>query len=159
MKYDSSMVGEKVINASGKEGIITKVSKNGAISVRFTGDAFGGEFMFDPFLSGHIKFASTELQSKIDKEKEEIKNRQINLVNASIANNGDKETFYITKDNADGTREVVYRLKCGVNDAFNVFGYVVSEQQNEFRASNFTIKWRVVRMFNSETGNMICQES
>ena len=72
MKYDSSIVGEKVLNASGKEGKITKVSKEGAISVRFMGDAFGGEFMFDPFVSGHIRFVNPDLQKAVDKEIEEI---------------------------------------------------------------------------------------
>lgn len=159
MKYDSSIVGEKVLNASGKEGKITKVSKEGAVSVRFVGDAFGGEFMFDPFLSGHVRFVNAELQAAVDKEIEEVRNKQLKVVNDSVATEGDKETFYITKDNADGTKEVVYRLKCGENDAFTVFGFVASEQQKEFIKSNFTIKWRVIRMFNSETGLQVCQES
>ena len=95
----------------------------------------------------------------VDKEIEEVRNQQLIVVNASVATEGDKETFYITKDNVDGTKEVVYRLKCGENDAFTVFGFVASEQQKEFRKSNFTIKWRVIRMFNSETGLQVCQES
>ena len=159
MKYDSSIVGEKVLNASGKEGKITRVSKEGAISVRFMGDAFGGEFMFDPFVSGHVRFVNPDLQKAVDKEIEEIRNRQIEVVNASVVTNGDKETFYITKDCEDGTKEVVYRLKCDENDAYQVFDFVICEQQKEFSASNFKIKWRVVRMFNSETGLQICQES
>ena len=73
MKYDSSIVGEKVLNASGKEGKITKVSKEGAVSVRFAGDAFGGEFMFDPFLSGHVIFVNPKLQAAVDKEIEEVR--------------------------------------------------------------------------------------
>lgn len=91
MKYDSSIVGEKVLNASGKEGKITKVSKEGAVSVRFVGDAFGGEFMFDPFLSGHVRFVNAELQAAVDKEIEEIRNRQLQVVNASIVTEGDKK--------------------------------------------------------------------
>lgn len=66
MKYDSSIVGEKVINAAGKEGTIISVSRDGAVKVKFVGNAFDGEFMFDPFLSGHIKFANQELQKPID---------------------------------------------------------------------------------------------
>ena len=68
MKYDSSIVGEKVINAAGKEGTIISVSRDGAVKVKFVGNAFDGEFMFDPFLSGHIKFANQELQKTIDDE-------------------------------------------------------------------------------------------
>lgn len=68
MKYDSSIVGEKVINAAGKEGTIVSVSRDGAVKVKFVGDVFDGEFMFDPFLSGHIKFANQELQTIIDDE-------------------------------------------------------------------------------------------
>ena len=68
MKYDSSIVGERVINAAGKEGTIISVSRDGSVKVKFAGDTFGGEFMFDPFLSGHIKFANQELQKPIDDE-------------------------------------------------------------------------------------------
>lgn len=32
MKYDSSIVGEKVINAAGKEGTIISVSRDGAVT-------------------------------------------------------------------------------------------------------------------------------
>ena len=42
------------------------VSRDGAVKVKFVGDVFDGEFMFDPFLSGHIKFANLELQTIID---------------------------------------------------------------------------------------------
>jgi hypothetical protein len=159
MRYDSNILGEKVLNASGKEGKITKVSKEGAISVRFMGDAFDGEFMFDPFLSGHVVFVNPKLQAAVDKEIEEVRNRQLEAVNASVATEGDQETFYITKDNSDGTKEIIYKLKCSENDAFIVFGFVASEQQKEFIKSNFTIKWRVIRMFDSATGLQICQES
>ena len=76
-----------------------------------------------------------------------------------IAKTADEETFYITKDFVDGTKEVVCRLKCNNAQAHAVFLRIICEQQKEFRASNFKIKWRVVRMFNSETGLQICQES
>ena len=65
MKYDSSIVGEKVINAAGKEGTIICVSRDGAVKVKFVGNAIDGEFMFDPFLSGHITY---------DEEKEIVMN-------------------------------------------------------------------------------------
>lgn len=159
MKYDSSIVGERVINSSGKEGKIVSVSRDGAVKVKFDGDVFGGEYMFDPFVSGHIKFANPELQKPIDDEIAKEYQEMLDVVNASIATKKDKQTFYITKDKEDGTKEVIYRLKCGIEQAYTVFGFVVYEQQKEYRASNFAIKWRVVRMFDSKTDEQVCQES
>ena len=95
MKYDSSIVGERVINAAGKEGTIVSVSRNGAVKVKFVGDSFGGEFMFDPFLSGHIKFANQELQKTIDDEIAKEYQQTLDVVNASIAKKKDKQTFYL----------------------------------------------------------------
>ena len=159
MKYDSSIVGEKVINAASKDGTIVSVSRDGAVKVKFVGDVFDGEFMFDPFLSAHIKFANQELQKPIADEIAKEYQQTLDIVNASIAKKKDKQTFYITKDNDDGTKEIIYRLKCDKDQAYTVFCFVVSEQQKEYRASGFTIKWRVVRMFDFETDEQICQES
>jgi hypothetical protein len=44
------------------------------------GDAFDGEFMFDPFLSGHVIFVNPKLQAAVDKEIEEVRNRQLEAV-------------------------------------------------------------------------------
>lgn len=46
MKYDSSIVGEKVINAAGKEGTIISVSRDGAVKVKFVGNAFDTDTTF-----------------------------------------------------------------------------------------------------------------
>lgn len=81
------------------------------------------------------------------------------IIQNSIATKRSEETFYITKDNQDGSREVVYRLKCDQEQAYVIFSFVIREQQKEYRDSNFTIQWRVIRMFNSKTGVQICQES
>lgn len=159
MKYDANIVGEVVITPSGKEGTIIGVSKDGAVKVRFKGDSFGGEYMFDPFLSGHLKFVNVALQAPIDVEIEKLYQDQIARVKTCIAKRGEKTTFYITKDNADGSKETVYKLNCDKNQAYDVFGFVVMEQQKEYRASGFSIKWRVVRMFDCKTGEQVCQES
>ena len=81
------------------------------------------------------------------------------LIKNSIANKEDRELFYITKDNSDGPKEVVYRLKCEKEEALEIFKFVIKQQKNEYVESNFTIKWRVIRMFDSMTGEQICQES
>ena len=85
MKYDSSIVDEKVINAAGKEGTIISVSRDGAVKVNFVGNAFDGEFMFDPFLSGHIKFANQELQTIIDDQIAKEYQKTLDVLNSSIA--------------------------------------------------------------------------
>ena len=81
------------------------------------------------------------------------------LMQDSIAQKQDVETFYITKDKSDGAREVVYRLKCDIKRALKIFHFVINEQQTEYRNSNYAIEWRVIRMFDSKTGAQICQES
>ena len=81
------------------------------------------------------------------------------IIKNSLATKQREETFYITKDNNDGTKEIVYKLKCDIEQALNIFSFVIKEQQKEYRNSNFTIKWRIIRMFDSKTGEQICQES
>ena len=159
MKYEQSIVGEKVLNELGKEGIITKLSCEGAISVRFTGEFFDGQFMFDPFLSGRLRFVNPDLQQTVDREIAKIKEKEAKLLRSSLVKKGKPETYYITKDKEDGPAEVVYRLGCGSANAHAVFDFVVSEQQSERRASGGKLKWRVVRLFDSKTGDMIRKES
>ena len=81
------------------------------------------------------------------------------LIQDSIANRPNRGNFYITKDNSDGTKETVYRLKCNKEQALKIFHFVIEEQQKEYRNSNYTIKWRIIRMFDSKTDEQICQES
>lgn len=81
------------------------------------------------------------------------------IIKDSLAAKQRDETFYITKDNNDGTKEIVYKLKCDIEQALNIFSLVIREQQKEYRNSNFTIKWRIIRMFDSKTDEQICQES
>jgi hypothetical protein len=159
MKYDKSLIGEKVINLSNNEGIITNVDKNGNITIKFQGDYKDGTFLFDPFLSGHVRFVNAKNQDIIDSEIEKIRAEKLYIVKSSIASIKNEETYYITKDNVDGTKEVVYSLKCDLEQACIVFGFVVQEQQKEYRSSNFKTPWRVVRLFESKSNKQIRQES
>lgn len=67
-------------------------------------------------------------------------------------------SYYITLDNQDKTKEIVFYLNCSLEDAREVFRYVIKEQQKEYRNSNYKIKWRVVRLFNSNN-EQLAQES
>ena len=69
------------------------------------------------------------------------------------------ETFYIVKANEDGTEEVVCRLKCSKEDAYSVFTLIIKDQQKEYRKAGGRIKWRVIRLFDSENNQQIAQES
>ena len=158
MKYDESLVGERVVDVSNKEGVITKVA-NGNVTIRFDGDWKEGTFLFDPFIRGDVKFINEKLQKVIDDEIGRIYADQLNIVNASIASNKNEETYYITKDRPDGSKERVYGLKCDQEQAFVVFEFVVREQQKGYRSSGYTIPWRVVRMYDAKTDKQICQES
>ena len=67
-------------------------------------------------------------------------------------------TYYITLDNEDGTKEIVYKLKCPHQEAMRVFLHVILTQQKEYRKPENNSKWRVVRLFDSND-IQIAQES
>ena len=67
-------------------------------------------------------------------------------------------TYYITLDNEDGTKEIVYKLKSPQQEAMRVFLHVILEQQKEYRKPENNSKWRVVRIFDSND-IQIAQES
>ena len=156
MDYKST-IGEKVVSYDGVSGKITEVDKSGYVHIKFEGDSFAGGYMYDPFLNEDVKFEKQELQALIDAKLLEINQQCINLVNASIAANKSEETYYITKDNEDGTAELVYSLKCDKQSAYRIFDHVVREQQKEYRRLHN--KWRRIKMFDSKTGEQIAQES
>ena len=106
MDYKST-ISEKVVRYDGVSGKITEVDKSGYVHIKFEGDSFAGGYMYDPFLNEDVKFEKQELQALIDAKLLEINQQGINLVNASIAANKSEETYYITKDNEDGTAELV----------------------------------------------------
>ena len=158
MKYDAGLVGERVVDVSNREGVITKVI-DGNVTIKFDGEKNEGTFLFDPFIVGDVKFMNDKLQKVINDEIDRIYADQLSVVNSSIASCKSEETYYITKDRPDGRKEMVYRLKCDQEQAFVVFDFVVREQQKGYRASGYTIPWRVVRVYDAKTDKQICQES
>lgn len=50
-------------------------------------------------------------------------------------------------------------MKCDQEQAHVIFNFIIREQQKEYRDSNFTIKWRVIRMFDEKTQEQICWEA
>ena len=159
MKYDASYVGKKVLKPSGEEGVITAISPSGGISTRFQGDLFGGEYMFDPFLSGHLKFADEALQAAVDAEIAQLRQDKMDRVQKYIVSKGGKARFCVTLDCPDGSVEAVYYLNCNEEQAYEAFSLAVDEQARSYRASGFSQKWRVVRLFDAKTNELLCQES
>lgn len=70
----------------------------------------------------------------------------------------EKQTYKITKDNADGSREVVWSLKCTEPTALEKFNEIVEQQANELHVLKTIPAWRVVRLLD-EQGNEITRES
>lgn len=68
------------------------------------------------------------------------------------------QKYTITKDNSDGSHEVVWEGTCTLEELREEFEQIIVAQQVIYRASNHTIKWRVIRVFD-EQGNQIAQES
>ena len=128
-------------------------------------EKIGYEKVFSMLKKGGVfaRFANHPYRDKgnleLSNEIDQIYVDQLNIVNASIASRKREEAYYITKDRPDGSKEKIYGLKCDQEQAFVVFGFVVREQQKEYRASGCTIPWRIVRLYNSKTGKQICQES
>lgn len=70
----------------------------------------------------------------------------------------EKQTYRITKDNTDGTKEVVWSLKCTQATALEKFGEIVEQQANELHVLKTISTWRVLRLLD-EKGNEITRES
>ena len=79
-------------------------------------------------------------------------------INQLTAKTKKQMTYYITLDNEDGTKEIVYKLKCPQQEAMRVFLHVIITQQKEYRKPENNSKWRVVRLFDSND-IQIAQES
>lgn len=66
--------------------------------------------------------------------------------------------FYITKDNDDGSREVVKEVNGSRDEAYEIFLKIVDDQCYEYHTSKTLSQWRVIRLFDADN-NQIAQES
>ena len=153
----SKAVGQEVISHDGRNGRITKVDESN-IYIEMENHGFGsGGYLYDPFLHEDFRFADSEWQNKVDEAIGKIDQEAVKLIEKNTVNDPAEEVYRITKDNEDGTRETVFRLKGTRQEAFYVFGHVITEQGRVFRRGG--IKWRVVRLFDAKTGEQLAQES
>lgn len=82
----------------------------------------------------------------------------LEAVTKLVAKNKRDTAYYITLDHKDGTQETVYKLNCSRQEAFDVFLFVIQQQQAERRKSEPMAQWRVVRLFDANH-TQIAQES
>jgi len=153
----SIAVGEKVVRYDGTEGVITGIDRFGYVQIKYNGSHFQGSYMYDPFINGDVKFINATLQAEVDSILSKIEADNRTLVEQTLATSENCEKYFITKDNEDGTSEVVYRLDCSAEDAHRVFYIVVYDQQKEYRRLHN--KWRKVKLFDSLTKEQLAQES
>ncbi|MBQ6730676.1 MAG: hypothetical protein IJR08_02075 [Bacilli bacterium] len=85
----------------------------------------------------------------------EVKSRLDHITAKSL----NDETYYITLKNEDGSMEKVLSLSCSEEEARKAFYLVIEEQGRAFRRPGAYIKWRQIRLFDTKTGQMLCQES
>lgn len=69
----------------------------------------------------------------------------------------EKQTYKITKDNADGSKEVVWSLKCTQATALEKFNEIVEQQANELHVLKTISVWKPIRLLD-EQGNEITHE-
>ena len=68
-----------------------------------------------------------------------------------------KQTYTITKDNEDGTKETVFSKCCSEVCVMREFMRIINEQTVIYRTGELKI-WRTIRVFNSK-GEQVAQES
>ncbi len=66
--------------------------------------------------------------------------------------------YYITKDNANGTRETVATIDGTIDQAQAAFLAIIKEQSYEYHIAKTMGQWRIIRLFD-ENYNQIAQES
>jgi hypothetical protein len=66
--------------------------------------------------------------------------------------------FYVTKDNVDGSKELVETIKVSREEAYEVYLKVINEQCYEYHKTKTLQEWRVIRLFD-ENGVQIAQEN
>lgn len=163
MKFDSSLVGEILIDNYNREGRIVDVSKEGNLRIRFKGNfhdvLLTKEFSFCCLFSRHFRIKNPQIQEELENDLEKEHQKQLCEIEKYFANENDTADFYITKDNDNGSREIIYKLKCEINQATEIMNLLILEQQREYSISHYTKKWRTIRLFDSETNIQLYQES
>jgi len=153
-------IGQKIIRYDGVNGILSEVNEHGFIKADFEDDLFGGYFMFDPFLDGRFKFADPSLQKEIDDKIAEMRREEEKLIQSTLAASPDKEKYYVTLKNEDGTLEKVLSLDCAEEEARMAFCYVVRKQQGiQRRNQGANFKWRIVELWDVNKDHCIARES
>jgi hypothetical protein len=66
--------------------------------------------------------------------------------------------YKITKDNEDGSRELVKTVEGTEEEAKSEFLEVIKTQSHEYHVTKQLKKWRTIRLLD-ETGKQIAQES
>ena len=92
-------------------------------------------------------------------EKYEVTNEAKSKLDGILAKPFNDETYYITLKNEDGSMEKVLSLSCSEEEARKAFYVIIEEQARAYRRPGANIKWRQIRLFNTKTGEMLCQES
>lgn len=75
-----------------------------------------------------------------------------------MTDNEIKNEYYITKDNNDGTREIVAKFIATEQEAWKRFDDVIKVQLNEYRVLKTLPRWRIIRLFDCNN-KQIAQES
>ena len=158
MNYRNA-VGETVVRYDGVKGIITQVDEGNVVHIQFDGERFAGGYLYDPFINEDVRFVNTEWQNPIDEIINELHEKALKTMKKYMVDSSKEETFRITKDNEDGSKEVVCRLRCTEEDAYRIFALFIKDQQKEYRKADGRIRWRVIRLFDSVNNQQIAQES
>ncbi len=70
----------------------------------------------------------------------------------------EKQTYKITKDNSDGSKEVVWSLKCTQATALEKFNEIVEQQANELHVLKTISAWRAIRLFDEHDNEITHEE-
>ena len=157
-------LGETVINCkTGAIGRLTKVDDKGYFTIFHPREVQKvTNYMFDPFIAEEYRFENPDVQKEIDNEIKAIEKEALDFIASKNTNVEEDIKYIISLDNPDGSFEIIHKLDSTLDEAHAIFSFEEKKQQKAMRTArnnNITFNWRVIRLFDYKTKELLRKES